>query len=729
MSDRDDSRDASSSRAGVIRDAGGDDATVISAPNAASVGTGGSTAPRITEGRGSTADIGRVLEGTMLGPYRLDRFVGGGGMGAVFQALDTTLHRTVAIKVLARHQSDNEENLRRFRNEAQSAARLDHENIGRVYAVGGDQGWHYIVLEYIEGTNLRDLVREEGPFDAARTVDVTIQIAEALEHASDRNVVHRDIKPSNIVMTPAGRARIVDMGLARLHQVAGDAELTVSGMTLGTFDYISPEQARDPRDADVRSDLYSLGCTMYFMLVGRPPFADGTMVQKLLQHQQAEPPSINELRPDVPRRLAAIVARLMAKDPADRYQRPVELVADLVDCADQEGYTLPAARMPVPVVVPQRPQSSRLPWLVPLALLACLVGLMWFLSAAARQKKPTTPAVDGGATPVAVTRESTPSPAVRPKVVMDAESLDRAIQGGEPNTVIEVDGDGPFDIAPFSVAGRKLTLRARVGREPVIRIPPAADGASIRIGNGSLALSGVALHVMDGPRPVAARTTLCSIAGGRLSCEAVVFRMPTVRRSASFAAEPASFIHVGEAIGTDVPVNTTIQFRGVRAGGDATMLSAEMPRGGRIDFKWDTGAALTRRLISAEGTRGVDLVIAATFADVVAACGDGLVGLRDSPALPRVPRLEVEATGCRFIVADPGRSFIEQGGIADPDVYVAAISWQDRHGRYEGTRTFQRIDGAAERINTPFGPPVAPFIHDDRPGAAPDPTTWAGWGD
>lgn len=729
MSDRDDSRDAGSSRAGGVGGAGGDDATVISVPDAAAVGTGGSTAPRIADGRGSTADIGRVLEGTMLGPYRLDRFIGGGGMGAVFQALDTTLHRTVAIKVLAHHHSDNEENLRRFRNEAQSAARLDHENIGRVYAVGGDQGWHYIVLEYIEGINLRDLVREEGAFDAARTVDVTIQIAEALEHASDRNVVHRDIKPSNIVMTPAGRARIVDMGLARLHQVAGDAELTVSGMTLGTFDYISPEQARDPRDADVRSDLYSLGCTMFFMLVGRPPFADGTMVQKLLQHQQAEPPSINDLRPDVPRRLAAIVARLMAKDPADRYQRPVELVADLVECADEEGYSLSAPRMPVAAVVPQRPQVSRLPWLVPLVLLACLVGMMWFLSATARQRPLSATAVESGAAPGAVAHEATPTPAALPKVVADAESLDRAIQANEANSVIEIDGDGPFDIAPFSVAGRRLALRAGAGREPVIRIPPAADGASIRIGNGSLALSGIAVHVMDGPRPVAARTTLCSIAGGRLSCEAVVLRMPTVRRSANYAAEPASFIHVGDTLGTDTPVNTTIVFRGVRAGGDATLVSAEMPRGGQINFQWDTGAALTRRLISAEGTRSGELVITSTFSDVVASCGDGLVSLRDSPALPHVPRLAMQATGCRFIVADPARSFIEQGGIADPQVYVAATSWQDRHGRYEGTRTFQRIDGAAERIDTPFGPPAAPFIHDDRPGVPPDPTAWAGWGD
>ncbi|MFM8708416.1 MAG: serine/threonine-protein kinase, partial [Planctomycetia bacterium] len=262
--------------------------------------------------RATMAEIGRLLEGRSLGPYRLDQFVGGGGMGAVFRALDTTLDRVVAVKVLSRQQSDDEETLRRFRNEAQSAARLDHENIGRVHAVGSNDGWHYIVFEFIEGTNLRDVVLKEGAFSLPRTIEVTVQVAEALEHASAREVVHRDIKPSNIIITPAGRARVVDMGLARLHHMGGDQDLTVSGMTLGTFDYISPEQARDPRSADVRSDLYSLGCTMFFMLAGRAPFAAGTMVQKLLQHQQAEAPAIDELRPDVPRRLAAVLQRLMA---------------------------------------------------------------------------------------------------------------------------------------------------------------------------------------------------------------------------------------------------------------------------------------------------------------------------------------------------------------------------------------------------------------------------------
>jgi serine/threonine-protein kinase len=334
----------------------------------------------------------------MLGPYRLEQFVGGGGMGAVFRAHDTTLDRVVAVKVLSRAQSADDDMLRRFRNEAQSAARLDHENIGRVHAVGSDRGWHYIVFEYIEGRNLRDLVRDEGPFAVGRAMDVVAQVADALEHASARDVVHRDIKPSNIVITPAGRARLVDMGLARLAPTAGDADLTVSGMTLGTFDYISPEQARDPRAADVRSDLYSLGCTLFYMLAGRPPFAEGTMVQKLLQHQQDPPPDITALRPDVPVRLAAILARLMAKNPHDRYQRPAVLMADLAACAEENGIELssPTRGMPT-VAVERRRAASRLSWLLPVVGLLLIVAALWLKAAADRRPiaAPAPPAANG----------------------------------------------------------------------------------------------------------------------------------------------------------------------------------------------------------------------------------------------------------------------------------------------------------------------------------------------
>ena len=147
---------------------------------------------------------------------------------------------------------------------------------------------------------IRQRVERSGPLPVAEAVDIALQIAHALVHASQRGVVHRDIKPSNIILTPQGRAKLVDMGLARRFERDGDHGLTQTGMTLGTFDYISPEQARDPRDVDVRSDLYSLGCTLFHMLTGRPPFPGGTVLQKLIQHQEEPPADVRTMNPAVP---------------------------------------------------------------------------------------------------------------------------------------------------------------------------------------------------------------------------------------------------------------------------------------------------------------------------------------------------------------------------------------------------------------------------------------------
>lgn len=329
-----------------------------------------------------TSEMGKALLGEVLGHYELQEFVGGGGMGAVFRSLDTMLNRTVAVKVLAPDQSADEETLRRFKNEAQSAARLDHENIGRVHYVGEDRGWHYIVFEFIDGENLRDRVERIGPLSLAEAVSFTLQLGEALAHASGRDVVHRDIKPSNVLITAEGKAKLVDMGLARLHQVEqGENDLTASGVTLGTFDYISPEQARDPRTADVRSDIYSLGCTLYFMLVGRPPFPQGTVLQKLLQHQSSAPPSPREARPGVPDELLRVLNRMLAKAPEKRYQLPKDLVHDLAAFALHEGLQ-PVIPGEIPWPVAHRPSpywERNLPWIVPIAALVAIMLVLNFL--------------------------------------------------------------------------------------------------------------------------------------------------------------------------------------------------------------------------------------------------------------------------------------------------------------------------------------------------------------
>jgi serine/threonine protein kinase len=306
-----------------------------------------------------THAIGQSLVGTRLEHFELLEFVGGGGMGSVFRAADTRLDRIVAVKVLSRDHTD-EETIRRFGKEAQSAARLDHPNIARVYYVGEDRGWNFIVFEYIEGVNLRDYVVQHGPLPLEDALIYTLYVAEALAHSSSRDVIHRDIKPSNVLVTADGTVKLVDMGLARLHQVESSSDdLTSSGVTLGTFDYISPEQARDPRLADVRSDIYSLGCTLYFLLAGRPPFPDGTALQKLLRHNADQPPDIRVERPDLPAEAQAILARMLAKRPDERQQSAEQLIAEIVSVADQLGLARIQQRGHV-VVSESRPAEQ--PW-------------------------------------------------------------------------------------------------------------------------------------------------------------------------------------------------------------------------------------------------------------------------------------------------------------------------------------------------------------------------------
>jgi len=677
----------------------------------------------------SMAEIGRVLEGRRLGAFQLERFVGGGGMGAVFRALDTTLDRVVAVKVLSRQQSADEEMLRRFRNEAQSAARLDHENIGRVHAVGSEDGWHFIVFEFIEGTNLRDLVREEGAFDVPRALNVAIQVADALEHAAEREVVHRDIKPSNIIITPSGRARLVDMGLARLHQVETDNDLTASGMTLGTFDYISPEQARDPRSADVRSDLYSLGCTIFFALVGRPPFADGTMVQKLLQHQQEPPPAIESIRPDVPLRFAAAIARLMAKDPADRYQRPADLIADLLGIAEQEGIDVSASRSstvaavePAVVVAPAR--ASSLPWLLPVAGLVLTVAWLWWTSPAAKrllepppsgaesQPDAMQPALAGGSVAAAPWRVVDVPVGER-----ETSSLAEAVRRAAAGDIIELAYDGMRDEP--AIAGTGLTIRAGARNTPAVRFivtapedgPEGATSAAWSVGAGALAIERIrivlvasgftadqSLFALGDGATLACTDTRLEIQDGDDLHETRVATSATLIRAAGGS--------------TDRPTRSDVQLIRTLASGGGDMLHVSGDR--QVDVVWSGGrcAVAGAFLVAEGGTRqsGPGPTVSLSLADATFACRAGFARLIDSPARPAIASLRAFADGCRFALPD-GTALLEQTGIEQPDRYRGVVDWLDGGSRYEGSGVFRRIEGAAERVEADYASAVPPLAH------------------
>ncbi len=332
--------------------------------------------------------VAKVLLGQRLNHFLLEELIGGGGMGAVFRARDEQLDRTVAIKVIP-FVSDDPDLQRRFRNEAQSAAKLDHPRIARVFDVGSHDEWHYIVFEYIEGTNIRDLVMKNGALSIDEAVFNTSELAGALQHAADRGIVHRDIKPSNVLIGDAGRIKLVDMGLARSDNIDLSEDMTASGVTLGTFDYISPEQAHDPRQADLRSDLYSLGCTLYFMLTGSPPYPGGTMLQKLLSHGNAPPPDARELRPEVSGNLVAVLQKMLAKDPADRYQTATDLIADLREVAFRDGLVRAQALSPVAISQPNPLVfwlEQHAPWMVAAMLLLASAGWLHLESAALRHE-------------------------------------------------------------------------------------------------------------------------------------------------------------------------------------------------------------------------------------------------------------------------------------------------------------------------------------------------------
>ena len=275
--------------------------------------------------------------GVELGHFRIEERIGVGGMGAVFRAVDLRLQRFVALKLLSPNQAYDQAAIKRFENEARAAARLDHENIAKVYFIGEERGLHFIAFEYVVGSTIRDLIRRSGRIAAADTVNYAMQVAHALKHTSAMGVVHRDIKPSNIIVTLSGRVKLVDLGLARKEQSESAGELTMTGTTLGTFDYISPEQAKDPRSVDVRSDIYSLGCTMYHMLTGQPPYPDGTALQKLLDHQRKDAPNPQAINPEISDELAGVVRRMMNSDRNKRYQTPEQLLRDLSYVANQLG--------------------------------------------------------------------------------------------------------------------------------------------------------------------------------------------------------------------------------------------------------------------------------------------------------------------------------------------------------------------------------------------------------
>jgi serine/threonine protein kinase len=389
---------------------------------------------------------GMLLRGRKLAHFELIEPIGVGGMAAVLRARDTQLERFVALKILPPEMASDPENVARFHQEARAAARLDHETIARVFYCGEDQNLHFIAFEFVEGENLRMIIDRRGPLPVPEALHYMLQVATGLAHAADRGVVHRDIKPSNIIITPNGRAKLVDMGLARNLGPQTDNGLTQSGVTLGTFDYISPEQALEPRDADVRSDIYSLGCTFYHVLTGQPPVPEGTAARKLHHHQHVPPIDPRQLNPEIPDEVAAILSRMMAKDPRHRYQRPEHLVQHLLQATQRlgAGEAAPDEVMFVDAALPTPPRSR--PLLVVGCAAAIVVALVILVGPSRRDSRFPSPAASGpDSTPVGPVVAEQQGGSVTPPGPP-------AENGGGPKHEAEADADKPIAKAVASWA-------------------------------------------------------------------------------------------------------------------------------------------------------------------------------------------------------------------------------------------------------------------------------------
>jgi serine/threonine-protein kinase len=316
--------------------------------------------------------IGTVLSGR----YRLEAKLGSGGMSTVYLARDETLDRPVAVKVMHREMSEQEDQLARFRQEARAVAKLSHPNVVSVIDAGEDGGHPYIVFEYVEGETLKQRVARIGALDIQEAIAYAIEVARGLAVAHSRQMVHRDIKPQNILIDDEGRAKLTDFGISRQLEQDG---MTATGRVLGTTDYVAPEQAMG-KAVDPRSDIYSLGVVLYEMLVGQVPFKADSQVGVAMKHVNEELPDVQSRRPEVSAAVALVVERATAKDPARRYQAIGEMIDDLSTALEVEaaraGTTSGEATSVLDALPPpKRSLDSRSRWSWPtIVLLLLAVG-------------------------------------------------------------------------------------------------------------------------------------------------------------------------------------------------------------------------------------------------------------------------------------------------------------------------------------------------------------------
>ena len=322
--------------------------------------------------------VGELISGR----YELEELVGSGGMSSVYRAHDRLLERTVALKILHEQFTSDDAYVERFRREARAVAQLAHPNIVTVIDRGEQDGRQFIVFEYVDGMNLKELMTQEGPVSPGEAIELALQVARGLSFAHENGLVHRDVKPQNVLLDTDGRAKVTDFGIAHAVDVDG---MTITGTIMGTSNYIAPEQARG-QAVDEQTDVYSLGCVLYELLAGDVPFEGDNFVAVAMRHVNDPVPSVRDLRPDVPPRLDWAIQQAMAKDHHERFDSMADFAAELEACHAEldgnEGATMVVAPRSRPGARSRRPARERRRWSVwPFVLLG--VGLAAVIGALA----------------------------------------------------------------------------------------------------------------------------------------------------------------------------------------------------------------------------------------------------------------------------------------------------------------------------------------------------------
>ncbi len=594
------------------------------------------------------AGKGRAL---VLGKYRVLDRLGAGGMGRVYKAEHVLMKRVVALKVIAEPDGPlgrlPEESFDSFHGEIQAAARLCHPNIVTAYDAAVADGVPFLVMEYVDGIDLEQLVRASGPLPVVTACDYVRQAAVALQYAYERGVLHRDVKPANLLVAAAspgepGLLKVLDLGLACL-TAPGDMASQGADTLAGTPDYLAPEVARDVRGRDVRSDLYSLGCTFYFLLTGRTPFPGGTWTEKLLRHQLEVPTPLRDLAPGVPGDVVGLVERLLAKTPEDRPATP----ADLADALDVVLARL--RRDPVPPRRGSWRPSGRS------AAVAILVGVLAALVA----RNPAPFRVVG----------SEPSRAAAPAahfVVADTEfaSLAEAAEAARDGDTVTIDADGPLAIEPLAPRGKALTLRAAPGTRPILYAARATAWQPLLESDRSLTLEG--LELRDDGSSGAGPAHLVYVEGAPLSlrdCRLTTTRAAAVVCRDSPRAElrgcrlngpaPALCVEAGATDGEVVLTHCSVEARGAGAAAVAAWRS--------------------------EGAPPAPLRLTLEDCDVRAARVLALRDLADG--------VEVEARGNRFAFTEALLS-VSKGG----------VRWRGAGNHYAGAGDWLRVDGSPGNV-------------------------------